>query len=785
MQSIEFKLVKLFNNCPKPSGWFAARARLDDGSYATVKGVTYLRLVTGVRFAATVRSRDLGQYGEEYEIKDLKLVDGMRNVEDYLGGVLGRYKEAQDVIDDMVGKFGSNLLQVIETQPASLRRFFASCEDLWEEFMDAFVVASVGSVLSDSMKYITREVILSVVKKYGLEAYAKVTKEPYRLLDDFGCGEFRFSEVDHLALSLGFDPLCDARVAACCKHSVKTVLDKDICMDVTVDRNFGKLAAQLRKDLTGNGCVGRIAAADLEDARLAGYLRRSEGVALAVEDTKLGEPGHTFVYEKHAYDREVATAKILKTMVGRPTNLQFCAMFRGLGVNPTGQLVRQFEQSYGRLDPAQRKAVFDCTGNSVSVLTGGPGTGKTTTIRAIVYLWESVMNNSVYLLAPTWLALKKMRQAVSSLGLGRMVYASTVQSFVKSQEGALDSSRLVIVDETSMVGFMDGCRILELCKDANVIFVGDGDQLPSIKPGDFFHDVMSVSGMTVSRLSTCHRMNAAILKENADKVNAGFANGKLRLQPGVFEFQAFNDETGDMAQYIASRYMEYMAQRGLEPPDIAVLCAMHKGEAGTDRLNALIRDQVVKLAPTVKDPSSIPTEEIYAARGIELKDVRSGHSGATFRVGDRVISLENRHEDGYTNGDMGEIVSFHLVTVPGKLDKSYVVVRLDGKDSMVEVQVDRFRHDFDLAYAVTVHKSQGCEWPVVMFSSQPGLPHTPPGFATSSLLYTGMTRGRDTVEIVGSVEAVNHCAVTKRPLRQSLLAERTNALVADDAELLF
>lgn len=760
---LTFELVRLFKDCPKPSGWFACRARMDDGSYCSVKGVTYMRLFPGIKYKAKLVREDDTPYGHEVDVRDVTVAPGRAAMVRYVAEATGSLSAATSLYD----AFGDALPEALVSKPGKVRTLVG--DDVLEELTDAFVVAAVGDLLAQGGGKVSREVVLEVVRRYGLGARDAIMEDPYRLLEDFPCS-FRFGNVDAMALAVGVAPDDPRRVSACAWQGTRAATGKDVCLDVTDPAGFARVRQAVVSALSGNGCAAAFAGR-LSDADIAGYMRGCGRLVLDV-----GADGRTYTYSASMARAEERGAAALSRMSRRPMGVvtDDNGLLSKSAMTKAMRYLRAFEKAFYPLDPSQRDAVRACLENRVSVLTGGPGVGKTSTLRALVYVWAKLSRRQVTLLAPTWQALKHMSAAVSEVSVGGLVLSMTVQSFVKVMEGkAVTPGQLVIVDETSMVEFSDGCKLLDKCADCDVVLVGDPDQLPSISAGDFLLDVMDALGRA-SRLTECHRANARVLKDNADAVNAGLAT-PLAVVPGTFELQPFAREDASMGDYLAARAMEYMADRGLGPDGVVVLCGMHKGAAGTDALNRAIRDMVVKQTMAVPSAST-PDEEVYTGRGMELQDVASARSGCSFRVGDRVIALENRHGE-YTNGDLGTIVSYKRSLTPGRNDKSEVVIARDGPDkALLTVPVDRFRSDFDLAYAVTVHKSQGCEWPVVLVSVQPGLSFTPGDFASRPLLYTAMTRGRDVVELVGSMDAVRRCASTPRDRRRSRLAERVAAM---------
>ena len=409
------------------------------------------------------------------------------------------------------------------------------------------------------------------------------------------------------------------------------------------------------------------------------------------------------------------------------------------------RLIAKYESVFNeRLDDSQKEGIYNCLMNRVSVLTGPPGTGKTTSMRCLVYVYERIVQKAPAIYAPTWQALKNLTEAVSGITnpmAVRTVARQVLETGNIPKIQAVMEDVLCVVDEASMLSMAQASVLLHQFEKAHVVFVGDVDQLPSIDAGDFFYDLCSCNTVCVSRLTVCHRTKSMEITDNAKNINTGLVNQKLTFKQDVFEYIPFMQEDDDFLNTLVGQYLKHVGA-GMTYEDIIILCPSQKGVTGTGSVNILIRDRV---NPARKQtPSRDGNYDCWdlSCAGQPVKDSvywPFGQAKTEFRVGDRVVNVVNKPE----------------------------VYRVNG----VDVPVGK-TEDLRLAYAMTVHKSQGSEYQVVLFSCQDVLNHAPCDFASRNLLYTAVTRAKTTVYIIGLWSGLMKCINTQRRHRSSLLAYR-------------
>ncbi|MBC7342548.1 MAG: ATP-dependent RecD-like DNA helicase [Clostridia bacterium] len=521
-----------------------------------------------------------------------------------------------------------------------------------------------------------------VFRLWGAGAADEVRKNPYALTRVSLIGFYR---ADVIAKKLGVPPNSPHRLDAGVEHALSEAEQLGHCYLPAGELKDRSIALLTR---SGERITGREVEASVKRLASAGRLTLTGGA----------------VYRTPLYRAEAEIARKVKELA-RPWD-----------VPPAlGAALARFEARAGiRLDPEQRRAVERCFSTGISVLTGGPGTGKTQTVRAVAAAWEEMFPGSeIALCAPTGRAAKRMEELS-----GRP--ASTIHrllSMTPEGEPAYDWSKplphdLVIVDEFSMVDARLAASLLSALKrDARILIVGDSDQLPSVGPGYVLSDIISFR-VRVTRLSRIHRQSGdgAAVVENAARIREGLAPVPRQ------GFAVLEAQDQQRAQALAVESAVRLAQK-YGPWGVQVLSPMKKGEAGTKALNDALRE---RLNPPGPDKG-------------ELR-----HGQKLFRVGDKVMQTQNDYESEVYNGDVGRVLEASadglVVAYPGK------TVEYAPED------LDRLTP----AWAVTVHKSQGGEWPAVVLA----LMSAHYVMLRRDLLYTAVTRAKKEVVVVGQKKAL-------------------------------
>lgn len=385
-------------------------------------------------------------------------------------------------------------------------------------------------------------------------------------------------------------------------------------------------------------------------------------------------------------------------------------------LNRADSLGRVLAPSLG-LDPSQQAAAWMALASPSSVMTGGPGTGKTTTIRAISTILTA-QRKTLRLCAPTGRASKRMKEAVgmdASTIHRALEYNPREGGFVKNEADPLLED-FFIVDESSMVDQMLGSAFVRAVPpNARLLFVGDVDQLPSVGAGDVLRNIIDSQAVPVARLRTVHRQaKGSSIALNAQRILAGFPP-ETKGSPEIEDFsfmQAKDNES--IIEGVRSMVNLALAQ-GFKANDIQVLCPQKTGPVGTEAMNELLRPL---LNPNAPDPPPGSTR--------------------AWRIGDRLMQTKNNYDKNIFNGDMGIVKAMNE-------DGSVEMEMEDG----VKVSLERKEsYDLQVGYAITVHKSQGGERPVIIMPIAPA--HT--FMLDRNLVYTGVTRGKRKVFLVGSAK---------------------------------
>jgi exodeoxyribonuclease V alpha subunit len=547
-----------------------------------------------------------------------------------------------------------------------------------------------------------------LLQVYGDDASYVLHQEPYRMIREVeGIG---FKTADQLALSFGMEPQSGERLEAGLEY---------VLFDMTQN---------------GHVCLPRE-----ELLRRAVSLLHVDGLLLddtlteliRLEQIMTAEyGGTTYLYTANAYKAEQCTAERLLEMVELPP----------LKVKTHIQLfLDRWQQSCQfSLADGQRQAVEQSVETGILVITGGPGTGKTTIVKTIIGLAEEE-SLRILLCAPTGRAAKRLAETTErqAMTIHRMLglngFYDGMQQFDYNESNPLKAD-LVIVDEVSMLDLEMMYHLLQaLPPSCRVILVGDADQLPSVGAGAVLHDIISSGKIPVVRLETIFRQkNGGGIVTNAHRIN----RGAMPVLDGEdeFRFVAISDEASG-ADQISRIYKDEVALAGDEF-SVQVLSPMYRLECGVDNLNRLIQAQANAAAAGVSE----------YAKGTVL-----------FRVGDKVLQKKNDYEKGVFNGDIGKIWAIQKDVIYVRYPEQDV--RYEGKD------ID----EITLAYAITVHKSQGSEYHTVIMV----LVNSHYIMLQRNLLYTAVTRAKRRVILVGTEKALQAAVSNVRTSRRfTLLAQR-------------
>ncbi len=565
---------------------------------------------------------------------------------------------------------------------------------------------------------VTTSLAVKIFKKYGNDSVAVVQSDPYRLARDVhGAG---FLTADKIARQMGVAMDSPQRVEAGLLYTLNQLADD------------GHVFAPRPELVAAAAALLALPAEAVEPGidRLA--------VAEAVQVAPVTEAAGPVdaIYLPPFYFAEVGVANRLRKMLDSPVT-RLGAFRRVVWPEALAELDRR--QPYP-LAERQREAVVAALTHKVAVLTGGPGTGKTTTLRSVLQLVHS-KGGSVALAAPTGRAAKRLAEAtgVEARTLHRLLEFKPPQGFLRDRENPLDVD-LVVVDEVSMLDLvLMNALTRAMGTDSHLLLVGDVDQLPSVGAGNVLRDLIASGVVPTVRLEQIFRQAAgSYIIANAHRINRG-------------ELPLFEKDAGDFflfavdeAEAAAERLVEVVATRiparfGLDPvEDVQVLSPMHRGPAGVAALNERLQAALNPPAPG----------KVEARLG-----------GRLFRVGDKVMQVRNNYDKDIFNGDLGRIAAIDA-------EDQVVHVAFDsGRVALEYPDMDEVVH----AFAISTHKSQGGEYPAVVLALLPG--HYM--LLQRNLLYTAVTRARRLCVIVGSRRAIAMAVKNdKIAARHSALAER-------------
>ena len=697
-----------------------------DGKEEYVLVGTFPYISEGERIEATGRMVEHSIYGEQLAVEsyEMKAPEDTLAIERYLGS--GAVKGVGAALAKrIVKKFKADTFRIMEEEPERLAEVKGISERM---AMEISAQVEEKRDMRQAMLFlqqygITMNLAVKIYQKYGQRLYSVIQENPYQLADDIqGVG---FKIADEIAAKVGIFTDSDYRIKSGLFYTLLQAV--------------------------GNGHT---------------YLPEEELFANAAELLKV-EPEHM---EKHLVDLQMEKKLVVKEKeemrIVYPAQFYYmelntARMLHDLNIRdtiPEEKIKKRLEGILAgeeiELDSLQEQAVTEAVNNGLLIITGGPGTGKTTTINTIIRYFEQE-EMEILLAAPTGRAAKRMAEAtgyeartihrlleltgIPAADSGRPGGSGTESRlegmhFERNEENPLDAD-VIIIDEMSMV---DINLMHALLKAVNVgtrlILVGDVNQLPSVGPGNVLRDMIESGKFPVVKLTKIFRQAAqSDIIVNAHKINAG---ERVPLEKRSRDFLFIRREhpadiVRDMMVLVRDKLPNYVNS---EPSDIQIMTPMRKGALGVEQLNRMLQEKFNPPAPDKKEKES---------------------GGTIFRVGDKVMQIKNNYQiewevrnrygipvdrgQGVFNGDMGIIreVNSFAETLEVEFDER----------RMVEYSFKQLE-ELELAYAITIHKSQGSEYPAVVIPIHSG----PRMLMTRNLIYTAVTRAKKCVCLVGLPE---------------------------------
>ncbi|RQD58783.1 MAG: ATP-dependent RecD-like DNA helicase [Desulfonatronovibrio sp. MSAO_Bac4] len=669
----------------------------EEPGLVTVCG-TMGRLVPGEMLSLKGQWKEHPKYGRQFIVSEFEQIfpATVNGIKRYLSS--GMIKGVGPVMaEKMVKEFGKEVLDILENDPDQLLKI----DGLGPKKLEKIISSWEGQrEIRTLMLFLQTHQIPTtfagrIYKKYGSEAVSVIKDNPYSLVYDIrGVG---FKTADKMALKLGMAPDSPQRIQAAVIYILFQLSEKGHLFYPAQELTHKVLEAL-------EGVDPEIVESALDSL--------SEAKKIVIED--LPEQGiQKAVYLNLFYRVENEITQRLCGLTRHPS---------GLSEKKIKAKISELEEDDRiNLTMEQKQAVMDSCLNKAYIITGGPGTGKTTITRMIVRTLKD-LGLKVKLAAPTGRAAKRLSQATGAEAgtIHRMLKYNPAGGFDHNEENKLKADA-AIVDEASMLDAQLMNHLLRaLPVTCRLILVGDVNQLPAVGPGDVLNDILSSETLPSSRLTNIFRQaRESSIVVNAHKINIGrFPVSSTKEPPQADFFWVVQEDLIRVKELITYMVCDRIPSvYGLDPlRDIQVLTPMHKGEVGTQELNRVLQD---KLNPG----------EDAIVRGYR-----------SFRVGDRVLQIRNNYEKEVFNGDLGWIKGYDS-------EDAELVVDFEGRKVIYDLdEVD----ELTLAYAVSVHKSQGSEYPAVV------MPVVTQHYMLlqRNLIYTGLTRARKLAIIIGSQKAM-------------------------------
>ena len=729
----------------------------------TVKGNASALLLPGMKVVINGEYVEDPKYGLQIEISSLETKNSATAAFLYkcVKGI------GPNLADEIVRTLGENCIEKIKEDNTLLLKVKGIKERKYKTITESLNKAEGMSLYLSIFEFFNNDITVNQADKIKQACnddprkWARIKKNPYWLIahiDGFG-----FKKVDKLALASGLDKFSIERVGAAIVYTLQqmsqtgghcytdlSTLSKEVTelllnappgiatrsvkrFQAAVDEeNEDVIDEFIKKDETGELENWKNDYYKLIDVMVDALMKDiSEG--LVVEEDER-------IYWIDLYNAEKEAAKIIN-------HLRHSRPVKNIITNHIDDAIEEIEDAEGcEFSDEQKRAVHTSLQNRISIITGGPGRGKTTIIRAIIKAWND--SASVVCLAPTGKAAKRMEEATGHKASTIHRYRNSLRNEDPDEEDddsvKLPKNKLIIVDETSMIGIKLGRDVLRLSWDCNLVFVGDIDQLASIEPGCFMKDMIRSKKVPVSRLTKGFR-NAGSVAINSDFINKGKHLKSFVLDDDTKFVEAYHE---DIIKEVIDFYKEKIET--CEPKDIGILSPMKiRGFGSVDSINKAFREQINPVTKT----------------NIE--------NGSGFIVNDRVMNVKNvydkeiwnkskkKKERGIFNGDSGTVSA---------IDYEMEMVTVDFDDGWSgEFSYEEMKTNFIMAYAITIHKSQGSEYKhvLVVASSQHAF------FLKRNLIYTAFSRAKKTLRIVGDEKAI---AIAARniddSIRNTLLCQR-------------
>ena len=668
------------------------------------------------------------QYGIQFTVASYEIKEPETSVamEKYLGsGIIKGVGPALSA--KIVKKFGDETFNIIEREPERLAEIKGITEKKAIEIGSQFEEKKEfrNAMIFLNQYGVSNALAMKIYKEYGIKVMKIVRENPYRLADDIaGVG---FKTADEIALRMGFSPESSMRMKAGISFALSMAASNGHTYLLYED------LYEESKRLLG------ISEAEFENDIYELTIERK----IVLKEVK----GERRVYNNNLYYMELTVARKLLDLNAKSEN----------NYKVMEAKVKEVEAKTGiKLGDLQRKAVYEAVESGLVIITGGPGTGKTTTINAIIKLFE-MQNMEILLAAPTGRAAKRMTETTGMeaqtihrlLELNGNPEEGGSMRFERNELNPLEAD-VIIIDEMSMVDIYLMYSLLKaVTVGTRLILVGDVNQLPSVGPGKVLKDIISSEKFNVVRLSEIFRQAAeSDIITNAHKINAGQS---IRLDNKSKDFFMLSMSSSIQIQralvsLIAEKLPPYVDATKY---DIQVLTPSRKGELGVENLNKILQQYINPPAPNKREKQ---WGEMIFRENDKVMQIKNDYQMEWKIVTKKGLTI--KEGSGVFNGDCGIIreINEFAGTVTVEFDEGKLV---EYTGATLE--------ELELAYAITIHKSQGSEYPAVIIP----LLNAPRPLLNRNLLYTAVTRARKCVTIVGSENSVNEMIQNESEMKRN------------------
>lgn len=614
----------------------------------------------------------------------------------------------------LVEKFGLETLEVIENEPDRLKEVagisIVRINSIKKAWLEQKEIRNVMTFLTSHN--ISTHFAVKIFKHYGQDTIKTIEANPYQLAKDvYGIG---FKSADKIALNLGLAQDSDARLRAGLTHVLFEASEEGHCF-LPLEELL--IQAQEALGIEGDSQFRRLIMEMVETKELYRVNIKECGEAIYVAPLFLAERAAAMRLLNFNHSIATDQARILNWLT------RFC------------------RQQQLELSEEQRQAILTVVGNGVSVITGGPGCGKTTTLRALVRLLVS-MGKKVQLASPTGRAAQRLGEVTGceAKTIHRLLaFDPTTFSFKHNAENPLLGD-IFIIDEASMIDILLANSLLKaIAPGAQICFVGDADQLPSVGAGQFLRDIIGAGNIPVARLTQIFRQAATSnIIAYAHKIN----QGKIPqfAKPGEKSSDSYlvEEEDAERVNALVVKLVTSSIPKHFEvaSQSIQVLTPMKRGSLGTSTLNPMLQ-------AALNPPDA---QKVEVKWGI-----------TTYRLGDRVIQQVNNYQLEVFNGDIGHIAHIDNEERQLKISFSDRVVTYDFSDL----------HELSLAYAISIHRSQGSEYPAIVIPVH--FQHW--NLLNRAIIYTGLTRAKRLAIFVGQSKAIRRAIINDSTQRYTNLTE--------------